>query len=195
MDIPHAVEICSAAYYGDEQAVGIRPSLPADPVAADLLALAEERFQRPFGVKDIVDVLVLSRVADLNVQDLARYADEYLLAPELRELLGLADGYVNIGCLDKVREMIEDAARKELARRDAVAPIAGSTCAVHGYLLMERAWDNGFSPAVVHRWDEGSILRTPVGDYLLVSGAVVKVAEYEEALRELRELPVGSTES
>ena len=192
LDPPHLVEICTAAFCGDMGAVTVRADLPSGHVEADVLSLAEERFQRPFGVRDILDILVLSRATTLNVQQLADGATRFLLAPELLELLKLASAHVDIGRLGALNRILADAANTELSRRRAPANGSGTTPVHHGVLLQERAWDTRFVSSVTHRWDGGQMLRTPVGDYLLVTGEIVTVEKYEDAMRELGCLPLAA---
>lgn len=185
------VDVCTAAFCGDGSSVGVRPLLPADQLTADVLSLAEERFQRPFGIKDFLDIFVLASAKDCDPAAVADAADRYQLAPELAEMVELAGRYGPTGTFGEIAQLAGQAAARERIRRDAVTsggPPSSVTPPRYGYLLRETEWREHFTPAVRHEWEEGTILRTPLGDYLLVDSATVTIAEDENAMRELRRL-------
>lgn len=199
------VEVCTAALAGDGGAVGIRPSLPECQALGDLLALAEERFERAFGVKDVVDMLVLDRAELPAVEEIVDTVEAYQVAPELDELLGLTRGYLGTGPLTEVATALAEAASRERRRREtwvrpAVRPGADGLEAafasgkpVGGLLLRHRDPQPGRGPgrSFVHRFPDMAILRTPVGDYLLSSEPIVERSRYETALAHLSELGEG----
>lgn len=185
------VDICTAAFCGDGRSMGIRSSLPADQMIADILSLAEERFQRPFGVKDFIDVFVLARAGDWDPAAVADAAVRYLLAPEMVELVELAKQYGDVGGFGEVARLVAPAAARERRRREAIgagdSPYSGATWR-YGYPLCETAWRERFAPAVQHEWEGGCVFRTPVGDYLLVAGETLTIEEHESAMSEMRRL-------
>jgi hypothetical protein len=189
LDPWHGVDVCTAAFCGNGGSVGIRPLLPADQLTADVLSLAEERFQRPFWIKDFLDVFVLARAQDCDPVAVAGAADRYQLAPELAELAELAGRYGSTGVFGEIARLAGQAAVRERTRRDAITssgPSASDVPLRHGYLLRRTEWREHFAPAVRHVWEEGTILRTPLGDYLLVDSGTVTTGEHENAMRELR---------
>lgn len=201
------VEVCTAALAGDGRAVRIRPVLPENQALANLLALAEERFQRAFGVKDVVDVLVLDRAELPSVAEIVDTVEAYQLAPELAELLNLAGEHMGSGPLARVAaELGEAVTRERCRRRDWLPPSPESDAnsldaafasgrPVGGLLLPStgREPERGLCCSVVHRFSAGAILRTPVGDYLLSAESVVERSRYEAALAYLSDLGEGKT--
>ncbi|MFE5220328.1 MULTISPECIES: hypothetical protein [unclassified Streptomyces] len=212
LDYETRVEILTCALTGDEGAVPRRPVLPEDPLAAALLAVAEERFQRPFNGKDVVDVMMaLAPGRPLDLPLLARAADAYHLAPELAELLELYAGAVQVPGPGSARDpgrlpsgfhpllaTLGEASVRELRRREdwrgergtATAPGAGALR--HGMRLtplesVPRPHRRA-EAAGLHPFDGGSLLLTPVADFLLVTGAVVDPALYDAAKSALAEV-------
>ncbi|MEU9986947.1 hypothetical protein AB0E10_09110 [Streptomyces sp. NPDC048045] len=201
LDYETRVEILTCALTGDQGAVPLRPGLPQDPLAAGLLAVAEERFQRPFNGKDVVDVMMaLAPGRTLDLPLLARTADEFSLAPELGELLELFAGteqdtaHLPSGFGTLVTALAE-ASSRELRRREnwrqrhSAADPADPGPLRHGMRLTpvepgprpHRATD----AATLHAFDGGTLLLTPVADFLLVTGALVDPALYDAATRAL----------
>ncbi|GHI10160.1 hypothetical protein AQI88_26385 [Streptomyces cellostaticus] len=191
LDLDRGVEVTTFAYGGlPEQAVPLRPELPAEQVYADVLAVAEERFQRDFTLKDVLDlVCVLTSPAAPVPAALARAAADYALAPELEELCGKAIGHPALASaipaelLDGLREP----ARLERARRDALGPAAQEPRR-YGFQLTEPL-RRGTGDAVEDH-DFGGVLlrRTPVADFLLVTGELVDPADHEAAVAALSAL-------
>ncbi|MDJ0381791.1 nucleotidyltransferase family protein [Streptomyces sp. G-G2] len=199
------VEVATAALVGDQGAVPIRAVMPADVLTSNLLALAEERFQRPFHPRDAIDLHQLGRSADLSAglspPELVAAASLYHLAPELAELLAYAQEKAPLGALAPlVGDALAAAADAERARRAAVpadAPLApGAEAALaagvplYGMPLRrteeQLAARAGWERARVHRFGgDEALLLTPVGDYLLVTGELVGQEQYDAALREL----------
>ncbi|MFF9769074.1 hypothetical protein ACF1GT_21125 [Streptomyces sp. NPDC014636] len=207
LDYETRVEILTCALTGDQGAVPLRPRLPHNPLAAGLLAVAEERFQRPFNGKDVVDVMMaLASGHERELPLLARTADEYHLAPELSELLELFAGTVpdagrppsGFGTL---LTALAEASARELRRREewrrgrgtADAPDRGALR--HGMRLTpvepgprpHRATD----AAALRPFDGGTLLLTPVADFLLVTGALVDPALYDAATSALGVSPAA----
>ncbi len=196
LDYESRVEILTCALTGDQGAVPPRPSLPADPLAAGLLAVAEERFQRPFNGKDVVDVMMaLAPGREVDLPLLARSADEFNLAPELMELLQLFAGTAPDAAhlpsgFGTLTAALAEASSRELRRREewrqgqaADTPDRGSLR--HGMRLTPV--EPGPRPhraantATLHPFDGGTLLLTPVADFLLVTGALVDPALHDAA--------------
>jgi hypothetical protein len=190
LDPDCSVDISTAAFTGDLKTVGCRPRLPDDPLLADLLSLAEERFQRPFTAKDIIDVLVLAALDLPPAGAIVQAADELLLAPELSELLVTASKQVALGPLAEVIPLAQDPAVREKARRSEAerAGVPADDPPLYGMLLQRTAWRQELRRAVVHDFVSGTLLRAPVGDYLLVSQEIVTRPQFDAAIGELSSL-------
>ncbi|MEW1911898.1 hypothetical protein AB0442_26230 [Kitasatospora sp. NPDC085895] len=203
LDHEAEVEVATFAFAGEPGIVPVRAALPADQVHADLLALAEERFQRPFTVRDSIDLaVVLGSPLAPAAGPLADSAAAHCLAPELLELCELTAGRPGLG--ETVPAALTDALREPAAaerhRRAALpAPAdlpesaggaedrlaAGRT--IHG-LQLTALRDGVPRAAVHHRFDGGLISRTPVADFLMVTGELVDPACHARALDELDRL-------
>lgn len=201
MDPDLTVEICTAAFPGDHGAVGIRPGLPHNQSLANLVALGEERFQRTFGVTDVLDVLVLGGTNLPAVNEIVATVDAYQLAPEIDELLGLAHEYIGAtSILGDVATRLDDAVGPEQARRrqwvaqtvepgmDRLEAALATGKSVGGLLLRRTDPEPAMRRCTTHNFMTGTILRTPVGDYLLSSEPVVTRAQYDAALAYLSQL-------
>ncbi|MEV6018440.1 hypothetical protein [Streptomyces sp. NPDC051997] len=176
------VELCTAAFCGDFATVPVRHRLPEDQVLADLLSVAEERFQRAFHTKDAVDLLVLLDSGALKPAAVAEAAVTYRLAPELVELLDLLTAALVHPRAEPLRRALTDAADEERARRAATSPTRPepdlsvparleSGRPVWG-MPLTRVVRAGERCALEHR-DDMTLARSPVGDFLLVAGELV----------------------
>ncbi|MFF3174751.1 hypothetical protein ACFVQ0_19270 [Streptomyces sp. NPDC057900] len=195
LDPEMRVEIATFGYAGDMAAVPVRPELPADQVLADLLALAEERFQRPFNAKDMLDAGLLLHPARMpDPELLAATADRWRLAPELAELLELAR--TRGGLLGHLPQPLTEALRelsgRELARRAAPGRAPAARLRYGMPLGPVRAPSADAGRARVHECAAGTLLLTPVGDYLLVDCGLVDPEQFESARAEAAALP-GAT--
>ncbi|POX64462.1 hypothetical protein C3492_05365 [Streptomyces sp. Ru62] len=203
------VEVSTLAFPGRHPDVPPRARLPEEPFVADLLSLAEEAFQRPFHARDVVDVLFLfgAPPEDSGRPDpsaVAAAAGTLRLAPELLHLLTYSRDRVPPGVLgrltaarlDAVTAALRGPVATERARRAAVVSDRPADCLgiddrlasglpVHGMPLRHRPFDAGLSPSRRHDFADGSLLRTPVADFLLVTGPLVAPEQYHSALREL----------
>ncbi|WP_159031264.1 hypothetical protein [Streptomyces acidiscabies] len=199
LDQPHSVELSTVAFPGDlDGTVPPRFALPADQILADLLSLAEERFQRPFTAKDTVDALMILTYRPPDPTTLAEAAEAHLLAPELLELLTLVQDGAQTP-LDGFCTPLRAPAAAERARRDATSRPHGTP---HDTTTVDGRLDAGLpvaglrlnrrrSPvdrAVRHDTDGVSLLRTPLADFLLVCGEVVSRADHDAALAALDRL-------
>ncbi|MDX8050905.1 hypothetical protein SK571_16065 [Lentzea sp. BCCO 10_0798] len=197
LDRHYSVELSTAAFAGGTGPVRVRAELPADPVVTDLLALAEERFQRPYGLKDAVDTAVLGGLSACAAVagDLVAAAEHWLVAPELLELVEFTAALTDPGCLGDLAAPLRAAAERERARRDAWTPPSAPAGAdamtraltdarpVGGLLLREPPASRASS--LVRAYPGGALLATPVGDYLLVDQQLVTQEQYDEAVRRL----------
>ncbi|QHC29535.1 hypothetical protein [Streptomyces sp. HF10] len=184
LDLDRGVEVTTFAYGGlPERGVPLRPELPAEQVYADVLAVAEERFQRDFTLKDVLDlVCVLTSPAAPDPAALARVAAGHALAPELEELCLKTTGHpalapvVPAPLLDGLRE----SARLERARRAAAGPLAEAP-RLYGFQLTEPLRRGAGETVEDHDLDGVLLRRTPVADLLLVTGELVGLADHETA--------------
>ncbi|MFD8979489.1 nucleotidyltransferase family protein [Streptomyces sp. NPDC059564] len=190
------VEVATAALTGDYRGVPIRPALPDDVLVANLLALGEERFQRPFHARDAIDTHVLGQAQpQLSTAQLVAAVEEYRLAPEVRELVAFTAERVPPGALSGLGEALEAPAARELERRAAhpgpARPTGEVTAAVadgsplYGMPLRRVAGRTGWDGVRTHLFGDNALLLTPVGDYLLVTDEIVDQERYDAALREL----------
>ncbi|UOX90696.1 hypothetical protein MUY14_08745 [Amycolatopsis sp. FBCC-B4732] len=199
LDRPMKAEIFATPLMGNAAAVGVR-SLPAGlpSVLTDLLVLSEERFQRPFNVKDFADVLALADSELPSVPDVVAAAAECRLAPELAELLGATAEHCDIGDLGPVARVVAAAAGAELGRRAvwsrppidrslpgpvwrwlaAGVPVPSVPLRIHDVPAEQ-------TPARTEVFGDHVILRTPVGDFLATVHETVSADDYEGAIRHL----------
>jgi putative nucleotidyltransferase-like protein len=193
LDVELSIELYTAAFPGDFRSVGVRAELPRDGATANLVALAEERFQRPFNAKDVIDIVVMSRTNAFDDPSLQATIEAYNLAPEALELLEYAAGYHELHPL--LRDLVESlrpAARSEERRRlehplfeeesDDVGERLRNGQPVYGMALRRVLWRSGLALAEIAPFDAGYLLRTVVGDYLLVSSGLVDPALHDAAL-------------
>jgi hypothetical protein len=194
LDSEMRVEVTTFAYLGDvDSGVPLRPALPADQVAADLMALAEERFQRSFHAKDMFDIaLLLATVPAAEVESLLAVARDYLLAPEIAELLCKACAHLTVpDAVERLLPRFEDLARAERARRAAAPrPPEGwlddrHRTPVYGFQLGPLRAEPGLATSRRLDFAEGSVLRTAIGDFLLVPDTSVQLDLYEQAVAAL----------
>lgn len=92
LDKPMGADISTCAFAGNMVTVPVRPEPPEDTDICSLFAVAEERFQRRFSRKDMLDLVVLADVLDRRFGAglpalVADTAHELNLAPELAKLL------------------------------------------------------------------------------------------------------------
>ncbi|MGW3957411.1 hypothetical protein ACWEKM_42515 [Streptomyces sp. NPDC004752] len=195
------VEISTFAYPGDSEDVPLRAGTPPEQVLADLLALAEERFQRPFTVKDVLDVAMVLTSPDLpplaNVVDAT---DRFRLTPELLELCRAVQAVESLAHTvpDALIGALERTAPAEHRRRAQPRPPATPAGTVrerldaglpaHGLLLRRADTPEAGTRAVVEDFSAGTLLRTPIGDFLLVDGEIVDPDLYEAALAAVGEM-------
>ncbi|WP_330456139.1 nucleotidyltransferase family protein [Streptomyces sp. NBC_00820] len=187
LDPEMRVEVTTFGYAGDMAALPIRAKLPEDQVLADLLALAEERIQRPFNAKDMLDASLLLHPARMpDPELLTATADQYRLAPELAELLELA--HQRGGLLGHLPETLtrtlDDLAERERARRKAPGQPPAARTRYGMPLGPVRIPSPGESTTRTHECGAGTLLLTPAGAYLLVDSDRVDPERFEAARAE-----------
>jgi hypothetical protein len=190
------VDLSTAAFAGDFDRVPPVQRLPADEWAAALLSVAEERFQRPFQTKDLVDVHVLDQQAP--PRHIVEVVAQSRRAPETLELLAAAHAARPLSAAAWLLEELRAPAEAELARRarqpsfkvdddqDADTRLRLGLCVYGLHLRWAKRprWDR----VRFHRFHNGTLALTPLADYLLVSSGKVAKAAYEAAMAELTRL-------
>jgi hypothetical protein len=206
LDRPLKAEICVTPLVGDLGAVGMR-ALDARRlgVYADVVALCEEGFQRPFNPKDIADVLALADAGVLGRDELVAVVTEHHLAPELERLLGFAARYCDIGPLAGALPAVELPAKRERERRGTRTgqrPPPAASHPVRRHLAEGRPARSvtlrtggpgrPVQPAKLRVFRDHLLYLTPVGDFLFTVREEVSVDDYEAALALLDRLDTGT---
>jgi hypothetical protein len=184
LDKPLGVDVATCAFCGDV-AVGapIRTTMSHDEDIRELHTVAEERFQRKFSVKDLLDFLVLSRRLDQRLdqtlaQRIVAETMELRRTPELLSLIAKTRSWVDLGAhWDGIEQALASAAPAEKVRRAERADELPTV--YYGYPL-----DTTPYPGVVaefHRIDGLDFATTPIGTCLLLSGEELTLAELERA--------------
>ncbi|MFI6447996.1 hypothetical protein [Kitasatospora sp. NPDC050543] len=184
LDVDHRIELATFAYPGHPGVVDIRTEPPGDQAVADLLALAEERFDRPFGPKDLLDLAFVLRAADCPpLPELAFAAELFRLAPELRELAERVRGVADLTCPanERLLALLEGPAERERAAR-AAQSLPDAELPLHGFRLTETVHVRRSDTVEFVGFDGGTVLRCPVGDFLLVDSDRVDPDVHDAAL-------------
>ncbi|MDH6124001.1 hypothetical protein [Kitasatospora sp. GP82] len=179
----YRVELCTAALAGDLATVPVRPVLAADDHVECLIALAEKGLQRPFQVRDVVDVLVLSGLA-FDPSETAAVVSAYRLAPEAARLLDVAAAHVCLGSLAAVRAELAPEIGPELRRRERTGP-EQAIVPRRGVLLRRTVTRDDWDEVRYVPFGQGELLLTPVADYLLAGQDPVPRERREAALAAL----------
>lgn len=194
------VEVTTFALGGDGAAVPPRAVSPQDPAIADLLAVAEERFKGEFTAKDLLDTaLTLSPRHAPEPDRLVEQARRYLLAPELRELIAVTRDRLALpdplGA--RASRELDEAARRELERRARPAGTADGPGRDRAQASVPARLAAGLPvrgiPLGAPRLTDAAgarqltlagqpVLRSPIGDFLLVGGAKADPDDYAAAL-------------
>ncbi|MEV4443604.1 hypothetical protein AB0K09_32350 [Streptomyces sp. NPDC049577] len=215
------VEIATFACSGDWETVPPRAALPADDAVAQLLLVAEERFQRGFTVRDALDcAAVLASAEAPGPQALAKAAADWHLAPELRELIDFARLFPSLAAVVDHSHSVALAAASaaELARRERLRPAdrdapdgetgpertrrrlaAGGPVNErlrNGFPVfgMPLGVDGPFPPedrALLHTAGQDTVATTPLGAFLLVSQELVDPDRYRAAREFAQRLAAG----
>ncbi|MEV6823587.1 hypothetical protein [Amycolatopsis sp. NPDC051102] len=209
LDRELCVEIATFAYPGDFERVPLRAAMPARESTAQLLAVAEERLQRTFGVRDALDCLaVLTSAEAPDPAELAEAATAWSLAPELLELVELAEDAAGAAAAVPAahRTALAGPAAAERARRDEIeavpgpegetrpermrrllaagGPVAERLRAAFPVFGMPLRSGTGFAPAdraTVYEDGDLIVLTTPLDAFLLVTEQVVAPDRYRRA--------------
>ncbi|MCU1640729.1 MAG: hypothetical protein JWN03_1004 [Nocardia sp.] len=191
LDRDYRVEVSTFAFAGEPGLGPMRITLPADPAAADLLSLAEERFQRPFGIRDMLDLaLVLTSGRAPEPRRLAEIAAAHRLTPELLELCERTAAYpalagtVPAELISALREFAD----AEQALRCPEVPEAPDGPPCYGMQLTTPLRRGAGDRCERHRTGSEVVVRTPISDFLMVPGALVDPDAYERALAYLATL-------
>ncbi|MBV9822083.1 MAG: hypothetical protein JO144_07525 [Actinobacteria bacterium] len=184
LDKPLGADVATCAFCGDVAAgAPPRTAMSDDEDILGLHTVAEERFQRKFSVKDLLDFLVLSRRLDQRLD--AALADrivaetvELRRAPELANLVAKTASWVELG---PHWAGIEQALAAEAAveKRRRAARTEELPTVYYGYPL-----DTVPHPGEVaefHLVDGLELATTPVGTCLLLSGEELTLEELERA--------------
>jgi hypothetical protein len=179
-DKPMGADVTTCAFAGNFDGVPIRVEALDDDDLCAIFAVAEERFQRKFRLKDLLDLLVLAEVTEDRFGGqlpalLSAYAQELNLAPELAQLIAKADDWVPVSPLwTDMAEGLKPLAEKEKAAR------AGRRMHTLNYGLPLN--DRRSEHALIQERAGGDILTTPIGTCLLVGSPVVDASDVAEAL-------------
>jgi hypothetical protein len=194
MDPLGQVDLCTAAYSERAKVLSLRSDMPDDPWLACFLAVAEERFQRSFNAKDLLDVLVL-RESMPPAEQIVEAVEEWDLTPEAAELLHRASDFFDLGPLEDVRKAVlphlpTDRGHRTVQEHSAHEPVdararLSAGYPVFGMMLGEISDRTDRQEMSLHEFDHGVLALTPLGDYLLVGRQLVDPRLYERALAEL----------
>jgi hypothetical protein len=153
-------DISTCTFSGDMAGVPVRVTGPADDDLCSLFAVAEERFQRRFTVKDLIDLVLLAdalhhRLGDEVVDVVVSNARTLCLAPELRQLIKKASTWVPLpGAWPEVAHRLQPLAAEEKALRRASRPGVARLRIPAGHRVRPAAADSAAPrPARRHRPD------------------------------------------
>ncbi|MET1075762.1 MAG: hypothetical protein ABWY11_24140 [Umezawaea sp.] len=178
----------------------VRRDLPGDPVLADLLCVAEEGVQRAYHRRDALDLYVLVGAASLDPADVVDAAAALGLAPELLALVEYTEDQLPVPEASAWLPLLRPEAERESKRRAGhPAPAPTTTTAdaltaggvLHGMPLGGAATHTG-DEVLLHGYGDEVLALTPIGDYLLVSGAIVSRDLVDAALAERDALRSGA---
>ncbi|MCP2258160.1 putative nucleotidyltransferase [Streptoalloteichus tenebrarius] len=200
LDMNHYVEVNTFGYMGDSQRVGLRLDVPQDTAMANVVALAEERFQREFGAKDALDLVALMASGALDdVEAVVAVAESWLVAPELLELLRYVASHASLAhVVDRdLLEALEKPARAERERRATGTGLdrPGADVPRHvmprsragGLALRRTTYRSGQPEAVFREFDGLTLMHCPVGDFLVAQGGKLDAAAYRAAREHVRQ--------
>lgn len=183
LDKPMGADITSCAFCGDFKGVPVRVEPLRHEDLSGLFCVVEERFQRKYRLKDLLDFMVLAaaledRLGDALASAVCATADELALAPELRELARKAGSWIPLSAgWEHTVESLGPVARGERARRRADRP--GMHRLRFGLPLDERS---GVGRELSILQSDGLDLAvTPLGTVLLLQDAELTDETWERA--------------
>lgn len=175
LDKPMGADVATCAFSGDLKCVPVRPDPPSDDDICSLFAVAEERFQRRFSRKDMLDLVVLADVLDRRfgpdlptlVADTAR---ELNLAPELAKLIRRTRQWVDLpAAWTEVDVALAPVVADEKAQR-------GAGTRVVPRLRFGFPLDDTSSPTLaveLREFGDTHLVATPIGTCLLVDSPAI----------------------
>ncbi|MDO0925030.1 hypothetical protein QQY24_06215 [Streptomyces sp. TG1A-8] len=183
LDHVYAVEFLTAAFVGDSATVPLRAGVPDNPVAAHVLLIAEELFQQPLRGRDVVDAAVLlAALTEEDVPELRHAAVRWLLAPEVRDTARRVNAVPALASPASVRlaeDLTADAERELSRRRGADAGDGDLARVFYGFPLGAALRSEH---TVVEEDPNVTVVRCPVGGYLMVDSLSVPAASVQAAL-------------
>ncbi len=183
LDKPMGADVTTCAFAGTFAGVPIRVEPLDDDDLCSIFAVAEERFQRKYRLKDLLDLLALAEATEDRFGEelldlIPRHARQLCLAPELRKLIEQAAEWVTVSPLwMDISEALQPIAKDEKAARKANQrpahrlsfglPLSDTRTAEHAQIV-ERPG--------------GDILTTPIGTCLLVDSPLIDADDHAAAL-------------
>lgn len=192
LELDYYIDLCTRALTGDGRTLPVL-DLPAhhDSVTRDTLAVAHERLERPLRPTDAIDLLALSTSSWSAVLDAARFRR---LGPELAELFEYAAALLDSRTLAHLGQLLQPVASEEIQRRrdqppftvnpDASSFESGLRSGIrwNSYPLVESITTNdAIQIPLVYEDNDGVILRTCLGDFLLCAQDTVKASAVHRA--------------
>lgn len=181
LDKPMGADVTTCTFAGDLKRVPVRTARIPDADLLSLFAVAEERFQRKFRIKDLVDLAVLAPVLACRYgTDLPElvgdWAARLCLAPELLQLSERVLEWQDLPTewLTTMRHLEPLSTQEVSARR---TPRVIHT-AHYGLPLDDIAADS----LTIHETPAGELATTPAGTFLLVASSTTDQDTYEQAL-------------
>lgn len=195
LDKPLGADISTCAFSGDARRVPVRAAVLADDDLCSLFAVAEERFQRSYRAKDLMDLVVLAEVLDRRFgtalpELVVEHATALCLAPELRKLITQVTDWVDLPPVwDHIVEALRPVARDEKTARHTRS---GLPRLRFGFPLPVEPPP---APALrIHPFDGGELAHTPLGVSLLVDSPTIDEDHYLAALTAADDLALGTPE-
>ncbi|PRY43933.1 hypothetical protein [Umezawaea tangerina] len=188
LDKPMGADIATCAFCGNMSDVPVRAGLPADDDVRSLFAVAEERFQRKFRRKDMLDLVVLAEAlaAREDLPDLvADTARALNLAPELLALHRRTTRWVDLPDVwDDVASALVPVAAQEKRRRKEPTGIPRLR---FGFPLDDVASDS----LELHGFEGTHLMTTPIGTCLLVDDPDIPEDLHRAAVDRVRLVRAG----
>lgn len=177
LDPIYRVEISTLPFLGDRRAVPARSGVPKTPAIRDLMLVAEEQFQRPTIGRDVVDAAVLLDGLG-GAGPATDLATRWRLAPELRDLCLAVDrfGLCESGMATKLSHSLASPAAEETKLR--LTTDEPQPALEYGLALGP---DSNTDDGELIEYDFGTVLRSPIGMYLLVDSLEVDPMVYLDA--------------